>query len=43
MEFAERLRRAERPAGRHSPDGGGVVLEEFPGALEDDARDAETR
>ena len=25
--------RAERPAGRHSPGGGGVVLEEFPGAL----------
>ena len=33
--------RAERPAGRHSPGGGGVVLEEFPGALEEDARDAE--
>ena len=43
MEFAERLRGELRDLLDviHRA-GGGVVLEEFPGALEEDARDSET-
>ena len=43
MEFAERLRGELRDLLEviHRA-GGGVVIEEFPGALEEDARDAET-